>query len=410
MTRRVVVTGMGCLSPIGSDWEEVSKNLREGRSGVSVRPKLAEIDGMETSLAACLDDFKVPSYYSRKSVRSMGRVSLLATRATEIALLDAQLGGSPLLGDGRMGISYGSSSGSPSAMQIYSKCLTDGTVRGIRPTHYIQFMSHTVPANLSQFFGVRGRIITTCSACTSGSQGIGFGFEAIQSGRQDVMICGGAEEFHEANVAVFDVLFATSTKNDAPRETPSPFDENRDGLVVGEGAATLILEELEHAKARGASIYAEVLAFATNGDGKHITNPDSDGMRRVMEVALAEGDLQCEKIDYVNAHGTATEAGDIAESLAMHGLFGNRMPTSSLKSFLGHTLGAWGAIEAWITIEMMREGWLAPTLNLEVVDPRCGELDYIRDGVRESATEIVMSNNFAFGGINTSLIFNRWED
>lgn len=410
MTRRVVVTGMGCLSPIGSDWGEVSKNLREGRSGVAVRPELTQIDGMETSLAACVDDFEVPSHYPRKSVRSMGRVSLLATRATEIALEDAQLTGSPLLGGGRTGISYGSTSGSPPAMNVYSECLTKGTVRGIRPSHYIQLMSHTAPANLSQFFGVRGRIISTCSACTSGSQGIGFGLEAIQSGRQDVMICGGAEEFHEVNVAVFDVLFATSTKNDAPRTTPSPFDRNRDGLVVGEGAATLILEELEHAKARNAPIYAEVLAFATNGDGKHITNPDSHGMRRVMEIALAEGNLQPEQIDYINAHGTATEAGDIAESLAMNGLFGSRMPTSSLKSFLGHTLGACGAIEAWASIEMMREGWLAPTLNLEEVDPRCGELDYIRDGVRKSATQILMSNNFAFGGINTSLIFKRWED
>jgi 3-oxoacyl-[acyl-carrier-protein] synthase II len=295
-------------------------------------------------------------------------------------------------------------------MLKYSTLLSKNTVRGIRPTDYVMLMSHTVPANLSQFFGVRGRIISTCSACTSGSQGIGFGMEAIQSGRQDIMICGGSEEFSPAEVAVFDIMFATSTRNDAPNTTPRPFDLNRDGLVVGEGASTLILEELEHARERGAAIYAEVLSFGTNGDGKHITNPDSAGMRRVMELALSEAKLEPDQIDYINAHGTATEAGDIAESLAMNELFGSRVPTSSLKSYVGHTLGACGAIEAWASIEMMREGWLAPTLNLDEVDPRCGKLDYVRGGIRQAATEIVMSNNFAFGGINTSLIFRRWDD
>lgn len=409
MTRRVVVTGMGCLSPLGSDWDAFSRELREGRSGISVREELIKIDGMETCLAACIDDFKIPADYPRKKIRSMGRVSLLATRATEIALEDALLTNSPLLGSGRTGISYGSTSGSPPAIQVYSRCLMKETVRGIRPTDYIQLMSHTVPANLSQFFGVRGRIMTTCSACTAGSQGIGFGMESILSGRQDIMICGGSEEFHAVNVAVFDIMFATSTRNDAPHTTPRPFDRNRDGLVVGEGAATLVLEELEHAKSRNAPIYAEVLGFGTNGDGKHITNPDSDGMRRVMAIALADAGLAPEQIDYVNAHGTATEAGDIAESSAMHAVFGSGVPTSSLKSYLGHTLGACGAIEAWATIEMMREGWLAPTLNLDEVDPRCGDLDYIRGGIRKAKTDIAMTNNFAFGGVNTSLIFQRWD-
>jgi 3-oxoacyl-[acyl-carrier-protein] synthase II len=410
MNRRVVVTGMSGISPLGSTWGDVSNNLREGRSGVSAYPELSEIDGMGTCLAARVEDFETPKHFPRKSTRNMGRVSLLAARATELALQDALLIDSPLLGGGRTGVSYGSTSGSPPAMETYFRLLSINSVRGIRPTDYVQLMSHTVPANLSQLFGVRGRIIPTCSACTSGSQGIGYGLEAIQGGRQDIMICGGAEEFHSAGVAVFDVMFATSSRNDAPHTTPRPFDRDRDGLVVGEGASTLILEELEHARRRGAPIYAEVLSFGTNGDGKHITNPDSEGMRRVMELALGEADLAPDQIDYVNAHGTATEVGDIAESLAMNKLFGTRVPTSSLKSYLGHTLGACGALEAWASIEMMREGWLAPTLNLDVVDPRCGELDYIRGGIRAAATEIVMSNNFAFGGVNTSLIFRRWDD
>jgi 3-oxoacyl-[acyl-carrier-protein] synthase II len=408
MKRRVVVTGMAGLSPIGSDWPGVAKALREGRSGVAHVAELGEIDGMKTRLGARIDDFAVPDHYPRKSIRSMGRVSLLAARATELALADADLASGPLLGGGRVGISYGSTSGSPPAIAVYADAIGNRhTVSGIRATDYVQFMSHTVAANLAQFFEVRGRIVTTCSACTSGSQGIGYGFEAIQSGKQDVMITGGAEEFHPIDAAVFDVMYATSTRNDAPHTTPRPFDRARDGLVVGEGAATLVLEELEHARARGAPIHAELVGYGTNCDGRHITNPDRDGMAAVMALALADAGLSRDRIGFVSAHGTATEAGDIAESLAMQEVFGERIPTSSLKSFMGHTLGACGALEAWMTIEMQREGWFAPTLNLEDPDPRCGRLDYLADGIRRIDAEYVMKNNFAFGGVNTSLVFRR---
>jgi 3-oxoacyl-[acyl-carrier-protein] synthase II len=205
-------------------------------------------------------------------------------------------------------------------------------------------------------------------------------------------------------------MFATSKRNDEPHRTPRPFDTTRDGLVVGEGAATLVLEELEHAQQRGARILAEIVGYATNCDGVHITNPDATGMRRVMELALEDAGLEAAAIAYVNAHGTATEAGDIAETRATHEVFGAGVPVSSLKSFFGHTLGACGAIEAWLTIEMMREGWLAPTLNLEVVDPRCAPLDYVRSPGREASVPFAMSNNFAFGGINTSLIIRRWSE
>ncbi len=410
MRRRVVVTGMAGLSPIGSDWKHVSEAIRSNHSGVEQVAELALIDGMTTRLAARIHDFEVPDDYSRKRTRSMGRVSLLATRATELALADAGLQGSPLLGSGRVGISYGSTSGSPPAIAVYADAIGNRqTLRGIRATDYVQFMSHTVAANLAQFFEVRGRIVTTCSACTSGSQGIGYGFEAIEAGKQDVMITGGAEEFHPIDVAVFDVLFATSTRNDAPRTTPRPFDRARDGLVVGEGAATLVLEELGHARARGARIHAELVGYGTNCDGRHITNPDREGMAAVMRLALAEAGLASEAIGFVSAHGTATEAGDIAESLAMQDIFGERVPTSSLKSFMGHTLGACGALEAWMTLEMQREGWFAPTLNLDDPDPRCGKLDYLMGAPRRIEAEYVMKNNFAFGGVNTSLIFRRVE-
>lgn len=408
MRRRVVVTGMAGLSPIGSDWKSVSESLRSGRSGVEHVAELGDIEGMSTRLAARVLDFEIPDDYPRKRIRSMGRVSLLATRATELALVDARLLGDPLLGSGRVGISYGSTSGSPPAIAVYADAIGNRhTLRGIRATDYVQFMSHTVAANLAQFFEVRGRVVPTCSACTSGSQGIGFGYEAIAFGRQDVMITGGAEEFHPIDVAVFDVLYATSTRNDAPHTTPRPFDRDRDGLVVGEGAATLVLESLDHALARGAPIHAEVVGYGTNCDGRHITNPDREGMAAVMRLALADAGLASDRIGYVSAHGTATEAGDIAESLAMQDVFGEGLPTSSLKGHMGHTLGACGALESWMTIEMQREGWFAPTLHLEHPDPRCGRIDYLVGAPRRIEPEYVMKNNFAFGGVNTSLVFRR---
>jgi 3-oxoacyl-[acyl-carrier-protein] synthase II len=250
--------------------------------------------------------------------------------------------------------------------------------------------------------------VPTSSACTSGSQAIGYAFEAIRYGHQNVMIAGGAEELCPTEAMAFDMLYATSQRNGAPHMTPRPYDRDRDGLVVGEGAGMLILEELEHARARGATIHAEISGFATNSDGVHVTRPEENTMRRVMELALRSADLVPEAIGYVNGHGTATEQGDIAESRATAALFGARMPISSQKSYLGHTLGACGALEAWFSMEMMKAGWFAPTLNLENLDPRCGELDYITGEGRALAVEHVMSNNFAFGGVNTSLIFSRW--
>ncbi|HET7675366.1 MAG TPA: beta-ketoacyl synthase N-terminal-like domain-containing protein, partial [Gammaproteobacteria bacterium] len=226
----------------------------------------------------------------------------------------------------------------------------------------------------------------------------------------DVMIAGGAEELSMGPSAVFDTLFATSTRNDAPETTPRPFDRDRDGLVVGEGAATLVLEELEHARARGAPIYAEVVGFGTNADGAHVTQPQAETMAAVMQLALDDAGLEPGAIGYVSAHGTATDRGDVAESIATREVFGGAMPISSLKSYFGHTLGACGSLEAWLSIEMMRNNWFAPTINLDNIDPACAELDYITGTGRELDIEYLMSNNFAFGGINTSLIFKRWRD
>jgi len=409
MNRRVVVTGMAGISPLGNDWASVRERLGAYRNAIVQMEDWADYEGLNTRLGAPAAPFELSARFNRKTMRSMGRVALLATRASELALQDAGLLDHPILASGRVGVSFGSSAGTPSAIGDFGRMMEERTTRGINATTYIKMMAHTAPVNIGVFFGVTGRVFTTSSACTSGSQGIGYAYEAIKSGKQTAMIAGGAEELCATEAAVFDTLFATSTRNDTPETTPRPFDSARDGLVIGEGAGCLILEEYEHALARGATIYAELVGFGTNSDGTHVTQPNAATMGVAMQLALEDAGLAPEAIGYVNAHGTATQQGDLAESQATHALFGSRMPISSLKSYMGHTLGACGALEAWFSIEMMREGWFAPTLNLNEVDPECGELDYIRGEGRRLECEYVMSNNFAFGGINTSLIFKRWS-
>ena len=302
-----------------------------------------------------------------------------------MALLDAGLLDDPAIRDGRTGIAYGSSSGSVDPVRIFGHMLESGSMQGVTSTSYIQMMPHTTAVNVGLFFGLKGRVIPTSSACTSGSQGIGYAYEAIRFGRQTIMLAGGAEEISAPGAAVFDTLFATTCRNDSPTTTPRPFDRDRDGLVVGEGAATLVLEDYEHAKARGARIYAEILGFATNSDGSHITQPESATMAFVMQQALDDAKLPPSAIGYVSAHGTATDRGDVAESHATVSVLGAGKPISSMKSYLGHTLGACGAVEAWWSIEMMRRQWFAPTINLANPDPACGELDYLDEGTLAAA-------------------------
>ena len=407
MTHRVVITGAGAYSPIGNDWDEVSRNLREQNSGVRHIEAWEEYDGLNTKLGAPVKNFEMPASFNRKRTRSMGRVAMLATAASEKALRDAGLLGDPVLKSGRTGVAYGSSTGSTDAITDFAKMLLTKSLDGITATTYIRMMGHTTPVNIGVFFGLTGRVITTSSACTSGSQGIGYAFEAIRRGSQDIMLAGGAEELCATEAAVFDTLFATSTRNDKPDTSPRPFDRDRDGLVIGEGACTLILERRDHALARGANIYAEIVGFDTNSDGAHVTQPSPETMQRVMEMSLADAGLSADAIGYVSAHGTATDIGDIAESHATLSVLGEKTPISSLKSYMGHTLGACGSLESWLCVEMMNSAWFAPTINLDNLDPKCAALDYIRVEGRNLDVEYVMNNNFAFGGINTSLIFRR---
>jgi len=407
--RRVVVTGMGGICALGSNWPAIEAGLRACRNAVRVMPAWDVYKDLNTRLAAPVEDFAPPDHWSRKQLRGMGRVSQLAVRAAELALADAGLLGDPLLRSGRVGVACGSSIGSTADISDFAQMLLTGDAPGLNANSYVRMMPHTTGANVGIFFGLRGRIIPTSTACTSGSQGVGFAYEAIKHGLQDAMLGGGAEELCPSEAMAFDMLYATSRCNDSPQGTPRPYDRDRDGLVIGEGGAMLLLEEYEHARARGARIYAEVVGFATNSDGAHVTRPEEETMRVVMELALQSAGLPPSAVGYVNGHGTATEHGDIAETRATSALFGTRMPLSSQKSYLGHTLGACGALESMFTIEMMRAGWFAPTVNLENVDPRCGELDYVTGRGRQMDVEYAMNNNFAFGGVNTSLVFRRWQ-
>ncbi|WP_413111571.1 beta-ketoacyl-ACP synthase [Thaumasiovibrio sp. DFM-14] len=407
MKKRVVVTGMAGVTSLGESLESVWANLQKYKNGVVHMADWEKYQGLQTRLAAPIEDFTLPKHYTRKRIRSMGRVSKLSTRASELALINSGLIDDDALTDGSTGIAYGSSTGSTGPVSAFATMLLDHNTKNINANTYVAMMPHTTAVNTGLFFGLQGRVIPTSSACTSGSQGIGYAYEAIKYGQQRAMVAGGAEELCPTEAAVFDTLFATSQYNDEPHLSPRPYDEKRDGLVIGEGAGTLILEELDFALARGAKPIAELVGFATNCDAAHVTQPKSETMQRCMEMALKDAGLPASAIGYVNGHGTATELGDIAETQATQRVFG-QVPLSSLKSYFGHSLGACGAIEAWLSLAMLDRNWYAPTLNLDSIDARCGDLDYIRGEGRVMDCEYIMSNNFAFGGINTSMIFKKY--
>jgi len=406
MSERVVVTGMAGICPLGMDWPTVKSGLQSLKSAIKVFDDWGKVKGLSTRLGAPVEGFSIPSNYPRKKIRSMGRVSLLAARATELAIENSGLTQDEI-SNPRTGLVYGSTYPSPAEMGQVASRLIGGSMEGLSGSEYLKTMSHTCVINLGQFFHILGRVIPVCSACTSGSQSIGVAYEAIKYGNQSVMLAGGADELHFAAAAVFNIMFATSTRNDEPTKTPRPFDINRDGLVVGEGASTLVLESLSHAKKRDANILGELIGFASCCDGEHVVSPSANGMKQVMSLALENAQISAGQVGYINAHATGTKVGDIAESLAMSACLGNQTPISSLKSYMGHTLGACGALEAWICLHCLNEGWLPPTINLDQIDPDCAPLNYLTK-ITEKQVDIIMSNNFAFGGINTSLMFKKF--
>lgn len=406
MLSRVFVTGYGVVSAFGNDLSAIKSKLALKENAICVMEDWKKYKDLHTFLAAPIINYAPPKEWNRKQMRSLGRVSQYSVQSAGIALKMAKLNDSDIT-NGQMGVAFGSSTGSTDAiLQMAKMFLNDEN--NMNANTYLKFMPHTTAANIALFYQLKGRVIPTSSACTSGSHAIGYAYESIKNNKIDLMIAGGAEELCVSEAFTFNLLYATSLKNTTPKLTPSPFDKNRDGLVIGEGGAALILESENSLKKRGVKPLAEVVGFGSTCDGTHITRPNSETMKEAMILALKDAHIKASDIGYVNAHATATQWGDLAESIATNELFGENIAISSLKSYFGHTLGACGALESILSIEMMNDNIFFPTINLKDIDSTCARLDYLQD-LREIKTNFVMNNNFAFGGINTSLIFKRGE-
>lgn len=407
--RRVVITGVGFYSPIGSSMEELRQSFEEMKSGIRYMGEWESANGLEARIAGVVpvSDF---SEIPRANRRTMDRVAMMCAlslkRAIEQSGLSEEIVSSP-----RSGLSFGSAMGGLETLFDYAEDVShnDGFGRQ-NATAFLRFMSHTVAANLAVMFGIVGRNIPTCSACTASAQAIGAGYESIKYGMSDVMLVGGGEGLHYVEAGIFDSMGATAIGyNDNAQDASRPFDTARSGLVVAEGAGALVLEEYEHAKARGAIILGEIVGYATGCDGSHITLPSERGMESVMRDALQDAQIDAAEVGYINAHATATPKGDISESIAVFNVFGEQTPISSIKGYTGHMFGGGGAFETIVSLMAINESFLPANKNLESIDPACAPLDYIRTH-RHAEIRYAMNNNFAFGGINTSIVLKKFEE
>ena len=411
MNRRVVITGLGAITPIGRTKAEILRHLGEGISGV----KALREDGVLTpyihSKVFGTVDYPIEYNFVRQHRKTMGPVAFYACEVAKEALQSAGLN-EAFITSGRMGVAFGSTHGSPTVQRAIFKSIFNGSgtdIKSIGGVDYLKSMVHTTAVNITKMFGITGRVISSSTACTTSSQSIGYGYEMVKYGMQDAMLCGGADEYDTTTVAVFDNLLACSTAyNDTPHLTPRPFDKKRDGLVVGEGAGALLLEEYEHAKRRGADILGEVMGFSCNNNGGDLILPNLNGITETLRLSLKDAKTNAEQVDAVSAHATATQMGDVLEAQAIYNVYGSRPPVIGLKSYTGHTMGSCGVIEAIIMLHLMSEGMLAPTLNLEEIDPECSMIQHVVK-LRNETIRIFAIQNFAFGGVNTSLIIKKWQ-
>ena len=407
--KRVVITGMGAVSPYGLGLDPLLKGIRSGRSTVRHMEEWAEIGGLKSKLAAPVPDIDFKKRIKRVFRRNMGRMAMYAASAAAEAVENAGIG-PEVLSSGRAGVVMGSTTGSPEVYEhFFQGYLPERIFDGVKSGTFFKIMSHTCSANAAQMLGIRGEQWCSCSACASSSQAIGLGMMLIQAGRQDVVVCGGADEVHPMVTGVFDLVGAASVRNDSPGSTPRPFDADRDGVVCGEGGGALVLESLSHARARGAYISAELMGFGHSNDCRHITSPDVEAMVSAMRSALDQAGLQPEEIHYVNAHATGTEIGDRAEALAISRVFGNNVPVNSFKGHIGHTLGGAGVLETIAALDGAGRQEVVPTLNFERLDEDLPAINVI-SSPWGGKIEYFMKNSFAFGGVNTSLVFRRWSD
>ncbi|HXG34493.1 MAG TPA: beta-ketoacyl-ACP synthase II [Bryobacteraceae bacterium] len=411
MARRVVVTGIGLVSPVGIGTEESWQALKEGRSGIS---HITAFDASQFScrIAGEVRGFEPERFIERKEIRKMGRFIQFAIAASDFALAASGLKVRETDPE-RVGVYIGSGIGGFEIIEREHKNLLERGPGRISPFFIPATIVNLAAGYVSIRTGAKGPNSATATACTTGAHAIGDSFKIIQRGDADVMICGGAEApICPMGIGGFAAMRALSTRNDEPERASRPWDKCRDGFVVGEGAGILILEELEHARRRGAPIVAEIVGYGMSGDAYHITAPceDGDGAVRVMRNALRDAGLEPSQIDYINAHGTSTDVGDKIETLAIKRCFGEhayRLAVSSTKSMTGHLLGAAGGLEAGVTVLAIRDQVAPPTINYEVPDPEC-DLDYVPNQARPMRIEYALSNSFGFGGTNGCLIFKRY--
>lgn len=413
MDRRVVITGLGLITPFGIGKDVFWTSLTEGKSGV--RPiSHFDAEGYPTTIAAEVPEFNPLDFIERKESRHMDKFQQLAVAAASLALKDAGLEIKDDIAD-RTGVIVGSGIGGLETMETQHQTLVDKGPRRVSPFVIPMMITDLAAGHISIQFGARGPNYCTVSACASSSHAIGEAFESIKRGVTDIMITGGAEApITPLGVASFCAARALSTRNDEPERASRPFDQERDGFVMAEGAGILVVEELSTAKARGARIYAEIIGYGATADAYHVTAPDPTGRgaMRAMDMAITEAGLEKSKIDYINAHGTSTEVGDVAETKAIKNLFGDHaynMLVSSTKSMTGHLLGAAGAIEIVASALAIDTGVIPPTINLDNPDPEC-DLNYVPNKAERRNIDVALSNSFGFGGHNASLIIKRFED
>ena len=411
MNRRVVITGRSAITPVGHSKAEIVRHLCEGISGVkAMRSDNLLTEHIHSGVFGTVD-YPVDFDFKRQHRKTMGPVAYYACQVAKETLEYSGLS-QDFITSGRLGVAFGSTHGSPTVQrQIYRTFFgqSEEKLSNIGAVDYLKSMVHTTAVNITKMFGITGRVISSSTACTTSSQSIGFGYEAIKFGLQDAMLCGGADEYDTTTVAVFDNLLACSTDfNQTPHQTPRPFDVRRDGLVVGEGAGAVLLEEYETAKKRGAPILGEVLGFACNNNGGDLILPNIDGITQTIRMGLECAQIPAGQVDLVSAHATATKMGDVIEAQAIGKTYGTHPLVTGLKSYMGHTMGSCGVIETILTLYMMHEGFVAPTLNLDQVDERCAMIRHARQ-LLEQPVNVAAIQNFAFGGVNTCLLIKKMD-
>ena len=408
--RRVVITACSAITPIGHTRAEIVDSLRRGVSGVKTLREDHLLSKFIHSQVFGTVDYPIAFDFRRTFRKTMGPVAYYACQVAKEVLDQACLP-PEFVTSGRLGVAFGSTHGSPTVQrEIYKTFFgaSQSEFRAIGAVDYLKSMVHTTAVNITKMFGITGRVISSSTACTTSSQSIGFGYEAVKYGMQDAMLCGGADEYDTTTVAVFDNLMACSTAfNDRPRCTPRPFDRQRDGLVVGEGAGAVLLEEYEQARKRGAVILGEVVGFACNNNGGDLILPNRAGISETLRLGLEDAALATDEVDFVSAHATGTKMGDVIEAQAIHAVYGGGPFVTGLKGYMGHTMGSCGAIETILTLYMMQDGFIAPTLNLEEPDERCAMIRHTMR-LREQPIRVASIQNFAFGGVNTNLLIKRF--